>query len=49
MQYMARLPSEFQGMFAHQMARQDNYHVLATNAQFTRWAMDNAHMFSADK
>ena len=51
MEYMLRLDTEAQGMFANG-AREPNYSkqtMIFQNRRFTKWAMDNNYMFSADK
>lgn len=51
MDYLVRLDSEAQGMFANG-ARDPKYkhHTLVmTNKKFTAWARENNYMFAADK
>jgi energy-coupling factor transporter ATP-binding protein EcfA2 len=51
MDYMTRLDPEAQGMFANGV-RTDKYpkrSVVMKNKKFAKWAMDNNHMFAADK
>jgi ATPase family associated with various cellular activities (AAA) len=49
--YLPRLDKAAQGLFAMQV-RNPNYKkqsIVMTNAKFTKWAMDNNYMFTADK
>jgi len=51
MDYMVRLDPEAQAMFANGV-RSENYSkrgIVMTNKKFTAWAMQNNHMFTADK
>ena len=50
MDYMLRLPQEAQGVFANGV-RSKKYakrSLVMTNAKFTKWAMDNNYLFTAD-
>jgi len=51
MTYLPRLPSEAQGLFGNgvRAPQYANQALVMTNAKFTQWAMDNSHLFSADK
>jgi hypothetical protein len=49
--YMVRLDKEAQGMFANGV-RDPKYakqSMVMTNKKFTKWAMDNQHLFASDK
>lgn len=49
--YMDRLDKEAQGMFANgvRAPKYSKQSVVMTNKDFTKWAMNNGHMFSAEK
>jgi len=51
MTYMGRLDPEAQGLFANgvRAPKYNKQSVVMTNKQFSAWAMNNSHMFSADK
>lgn len=51
MTYLNRLGKEAQGMFANgvRTSAYNKRDMVMTNKAFTKWAMDNAYMFSADK
>lgn len=51
MTYMDRLDTEAQGMFANgvRAPKYGRQAVVMTNSSFTRWAMNNSHLFAADK
>lgn len=49
--YMERLDKEAQGMFANgvRASRYQHQGVVMNNKRFADWALDNTHMFAADK
>jgi len=51
MDYMPRLDSEAQGMFANgvRAPKYSKRSMAMRNKKFTKWAMDNNHMFATDK
>ena len=51
MDYMPRLDTEAQGMFANgvRAPKYSKRSMAMQNKKFTKWAMDNNHMFAADK
>lgn len=51
MVYLNRLDPEAQGMFANgvRAPKYGKQSIVMTNTKFTKWAMDNGHMFAADK
>lgn len=51
MDYMVRLDSEAQGMFANgvRAPKYSKQTDVMTNKKFTQWAMDNNYMFASDK
>jgi len=51
MDYMPRLDTEAQGMFANgvRAPKYSKRTMVMKNKKFTAWAMDNNHMFAADK
>ena len=51
MDYMERLDKEAQGMFVNGVkhAKYTHRRVVMTNAKYTKWCMENNHLFSADK
>ena len=51
MDYMPRLDTEAQGMFANgvRAPKYSKQSLVMTNKKFTKWAMDNNYMFAADK
>ena len=51
MDYMPRLDTEAQGMFANgvRAPKYSKQSMVMTNKKFTKWAMDNNYMFAADK
>ena len=51
MDYMVRLDTEAQGMFVNGVkhAKYTHRKVVMTNAKYTKWCMENNHLFSADK
>ena len=51
MGYMPRLDSEAQGMFANgvRAPKYSKRSMAMRNKKFTKWAMDNNHMFATDK
>mgnify|MGYP003642224341 FL=1 len=51
MDYLVRLDKEAQGMFVNGVrhAKYTHRKVVMTNAKFTKWCVENNHLFSADK
>lgn len=51
MDYMARLDTEAQGMFVNgvRSSKYNKQSIVMTNKKFTQWAMNNGHLYSADK
>jgi hypothetical protein len=51
MDYMNRLDTEAQGMFVNgvRAPKYDKQSMVMTNQKFTKWAMANKHLYSADK
>ena len=51
MVYLNRLDPEAQGMFANgvRAPKYGKQQIVMTNTKFTQWAMDNGHMFAADR
>lgn len=49
--YLNKLDTEAQGMFANgvRAPKYSRQAVVMTNSSFTRWAMENSHLFAADK
>lgn len=49
--YMNRLDTEAQGMFANgvRAPKYSKQAIVMTNGDFTNWAMNNSHLFAADK
>ena len=49
--YMVRLDSEAQGMFANgvRSPKYSKQALVMTNKKFTQWAMANNYLFAADK
>ena len=51
MDYMPRLDNEAQGMFANgvRAAKYSKQSMVMSNKKFTKWALDNNYLFTADK
>ena len=51
MEYLVRLDAEAQAMFVNGVRAKNYQHqsMVMTNAKFTEWAMNNQHLYQADK
>ena len=51
MEYLPRLDREAQGMFANgvRATKYSKQSLVMKNKKFTKWALDNSHLFSADQ
>lgn len=51
MDYFGRLDKEAQGYFANgvRSPKYNKQSIVMTNKKFTKWALDNNHMFGGDK
>ena len=51
MEYLVRLDTEAQAMFVNGVRAKNYQHqsMVMTNAKFTEWAMNNQHLYQADK